>query len=208
MQTRRMSLTCQKLSSVSICCCSLCRQACPQECLQTESCTVHCNLCVAVQHQIAASISKGILFLPSSVQITLMWCMSGCNTTYVQPERDDRLGIAHGVCPSTLQQSLEAAAAAGKQIKAVMVVSPTYFGAISNIKGRSAGHCSVTQDMAALAHVKCKHLGYNHACALRTHTHSHLLGMPCLLAASRLTAPQPRLSFAVLAYIFWPCLTS
>ena len=93
-------------------------------------------------------------FLPSSAHFTLMWCMSGCNTTYVQPERDDQLGIAHGVCPGTLQQSLEAAVAAGKQIKAVMVVSPTYFGAISDIKGQSAGHGSMTQDM--VAHGNCR----------------------------------------------------
>lgn len=66
--------------------------------------------------------------------------MSGCNTIYVQPERDTQLGIAHGVCPDSLQQALEAAVAAGKQVKAVLVVSPTYFGAISDIKGQSAGH--------------------------------------------------------------------
>lgn len=61
--------------------------------------------------------------------------MSGCDTAYVQPKCDTRLGIAHGVCPDTLQQALEAAIAAGKQIKAVLVVSPTYFGAISDIEG-------------------------------------------------------------------------
>ncbi|KAL3145890.1 hypothetical protein ABBQ38_015259 [Trebouxia sp. C0009 RCD-2024] len=60
---------------------------------------------------------------------------AGCDTVYVQPERDAQLGIAHGVCPKSLQQALEAAVAAGKQVKAVLVVSPTYFGAISDIQG-------------------------------------------------------------------------
>ena len=59
---------------------------------------------------------------------------------YVQPAHDTQLGIAHGVCPDSLQQALKAAVAAGKQVKAVLVVSPTYFGAISDIKGQSAGH--------------------------------------------------------------------
>ncbi|KAL3155894.1 hypothetical protein ABBQ32_012894 [Trebouxia sp. C0010 RCD-2024] len=60
---------------------------------------------------------------------------AGCDTVYVQPECDAQLGIAHGVCPEALQQALEAAVAAGKQVKAVLVVSPTYFGAISDVQG-------------------------------------------------------------------------
>lgn len=76
------------------------------------------------------------VLLPRFAQLTLICYVSGCDTIYVQPERDTQLGVTHGVCPDSLQHTLEAATAAGKQVKAVLVVSPTYFGAISDIKGQ------------------------------------------------------------------------
>lgn len=104
-------------------------------CLDTGRYTIpplHVNLCSASSLHSA----RHSAFLPSLAQLTLIGYMSGCDTTYVQPERDTQLGVAHGVCPDSLQHTLEAATAAGKQVKAVLVVSPTYFGAVSDIKGQ------------------------------------------------------------------------
>lgn len=55
---------------------------------------------------------------------------------YVQPECDEELGVAHGVQPTMLRHVLEAIASEGKQVGAVLVVSPTYFGACSNMSGQ------------------------------------------------------------------------
>ena len=45
------------------------------------------------------------------------------------------MGIAHGISPETLQQALKDGRAAGKLMKAVLVVSPTYYGACSDVQG-------------------------------------------------------------------------
>ena len=63
-----------------------------------------------------------------------VYCI-GCGVRYVQPECDIKLGVAHGVLPVKLQQVLQTIASEGKQVGAVMVVSPTYFGACSDITG-------------------------------------------------------------------------
>ena len=55
---------------------------------------------------------------------------------YVQPECDLELGVAHGVQPAKLKCVLEALASQGKPVGAVLVVSPTYFGACSDLTGQ------------------------------------------------------------------------
>ena len=60
---------------------------------------------------------------------------AGCDTWYVQPHCDEQLGVALGVHPSSVQQAVDAAGSAGKCVTAVLVVSPTYFGACSDISG-------------------------------------------------------------------------
>ena len=55
---------------------------------------------------------------------------------YVQPECDLELGVAHGVQPVKLKHELEALASDGKQVGAVLMVSPTYFGACSDLTGQ------------------------------------------------------------------------
>ncbi len=55
--------------------------------------------------------------------------LSGLLPTFVAPEIDPELGIAHCVLPDALDQAL----AAEPDAKAAMLVSPTYFGAVARI---------------------------------------------------------------------------
>lgn len=56
--------------------------------------------------------------------------LSGLRPTFVAPELDSELGIAHCLTPETLRAALEAAPAA----VAAWAVSPTYFGAVADIR--------------------------------------------------------------------------
>ncbi len=56
--------------------------------------------------------------------------LSGLRPTFVAPEIDRDLGIAHCVTPGALEASLEAEPAA----VAAMLVSPTYFGAVARVE--------------------------------------------------------------------------
>jgi arginine decarboxylase len=56
--------------------------------------------------------------------------LSGLRPTFVAPELDSELGIAHCLTPETLRAGLDAAPAA----VAAWVVSPTYFGAVADIR--------------------------------------------------------------------------
>jgi arginine decarboxylase len=56
--------------------------------------------------------------------------LSGLRPTFVAPELDADLGIAHCLEPTALEQALEATPEAG----GVIAVSPTYFGAVANVR--------------------------------------------------------------------------
>lgn len=55
--------------------------------------------------------------------------VAGLEPTFVAPEVDERLGIAHCVTPAALDRALAATPAAA----AAFVVSPTYFGAVADV---------------------------------------------------------------------------
>ncbi len=71
---------------------------------------------VVVQRNVHSSVIDGMV-------------LSGMRPTFVAPELDPDLGIAHGLTP----QSLAAALAATPGAVAAMVVSPTYFGACADV---------------------------------------------------------------------------
>ena len=73
---------------------------------------------VVVQRNVHSSTIDGIM-------------MAGLVPTFVQPEMDPELGIAHCLTPESLERSLaEVPDAVG-----VMIVSPTYFGAVADVAG-------------------------------------------------------------------------
>jgi arginine decarboxylase len=57
--------------------------------------------------------------------------LAGLSPTFVAPEIDTELGIAHCVLPS----ALDAALAATPGAAAAIIVSPTYFGAVADVRG-------------------------------------------------------------------------
>lgn len=73
---------------------------------------------VIVQRNVHSSTIDGIM-------------MAGLVPTFVQPEIDPELGIAHCLTP----ESLEGAISETPDAVGVMVVSPTYFGAVADIRG-------------------------------------------------------------------------
>ena len=73
---------------------------------------------VVVQRNVHSSTIDGLI-------------VSGLRPSFVAPEVDPELGIAHCVTPAALDRALaDAAGAVG-----AMVVSPTYFGAIADVEG-------------------------------------------------------------------------
>jgi arginine decarboxylase len=73
---------------------------------------------VLVQRNSHASVVDGLV-------------LSGGMASFVSPEYDDELGMAHTVTP----QALEAALAAEPGISAVFMVSPTYYGMAADVAG-------------------------------------------------------------------------
>jgi len=72
---------------------------------------------VLIQRNSHASIIDGLV-------------LSGGLPSFVDPEYDSELGMAHGVEPGALEEALERA---GGTIEAVFVVSPTYFGMAADV---------------------------------------------------------------------------
>jgi arginine decarboxylase len=73
---------------------------------------------VVVQRNVHSSIIDGLV-------------LSGMRPTFVSPELDPELGIAHGLTPESLAAGLDETPGA----VAAMVVSPTYFGACADVAG-------------------------------------------------------------------------
>lgn len=64
--------------------------------------------------------------------------ITGCNPLWLRPEEDRAHGVAHCVTPEELTAGFETAKAQGLSVGAVMVVSPTYYGAVARIEGTKA----------------------------------------------------------------------
>jgi len=84
----------------------------------------HAGERVVVQRNVHSSIIDGLI-------------LSGLRPTFVAPEIDPELGIAHCLTPDALAETLDRVPKA----VGVMVVSPTYFGAVADIAGLAeVGH--------------------------------------------------------------------
>jgi lysine decarboxylase len=73
---------------------------------------------VVVQRNVHSSVIDGLV-------------LNGMHPTFVAPELDPELGIAHGLTPESLAAALDQT----PDVVAAMVVSPTYFGACSDVAG-------------------------------------------------------------------------
>jgi len=63
--------------------------------------------------------------------------VAGLTPSFVFPTVDQRHGIAHGVSPAALDEALTAAERDGRAASAVYVISPSYFGSVSDVRGLS-----------------------------------------------------------------------
>ena len=76
---------------------------------------------VLVQRNSHSSFSDGILF-------------TGLIPKFITPSLDDRHGISHGVTPSQIAAALQTAVEDERPVSAVYIVSPSYFGSVSDIR--------------------------------------------------------------------------
>ena len=101
---------------------------------------------VVVQRNVHSSVIDGLV-------------LSGMRPTFVAPQLDPELGIAHGLTPESLAAALDQTPGA----VAAMVVSPTYFGA-----------CADVAALAAVAHGRGVPLVVDEAWGAHLHFHPEL----------------------------------
>src|SRR6201992_2637139 len=101
---------------------------------------------VVVQRNVPSSVIDGLV-------------LNGMRPTFVQPELDPELGIAHGLTPESLAAALDATPAAA----AAMTVSPTYSGA-----------CADVAALVEVAHSRGKPLIADEAWGAHLHFHPDL----------------------------------
>ncbi|QBE49814.1 aminotransferase class I/II-fold pyridoxal phosphate-dependent enzyme [Leucobacter triazinivorans] len=62
---------------------------------------------------------------------------AGLIPDFVFPSVDERHGMAHGVSPAALDEALTRAEREGRPAAAVYIISPSYFGSVSDVRGLS-----------------------------------------------------------------------
>ena len=77
---------------------------------------------ILAQRSAHSSFSDGVL-------------LAGITPSYVMPNVDVEHGMAHGVSPEALDAALTAAEKRGAPAHAVYVISPSYFGSVSDVRG-------------------------------------------------------------------------
>lgn len=87
----------------------------------------------AIQAMIMSVVSDGDkIIIPRNVHksVTGGIILSGAIPVYMQPELDKTVGIAHGVTPETVEETLKK----HPDAKAVLIINPTYYGVATDIK--------------------------------------------------------------------------
>ena len=87
----------------------------------------------AIQAMIMSVVNSGDkILVPRNVHksVTAGIILSGAKPVYMQPELDKNIGIAHGVTPETVKETLEL----NPDAKAVLIINPTYYGVATDIR--------------------------------------------------------------------------
>lgn len=87
----------------------------------------------AIQAMILSVVNDGDkILIPRNVHksVTGGIILSGAIPVYMQPELDKEVGIAHGVSPETVENTLKE----NPDAKAVLIINPTYYGVATDIK--------------------------------------------------------------------------
>lgn len=89
-----------------------------------------------IQAAIIATCASGDhLILPRNCHMSAVsgMVLSGALPKYIMPAYDSVWGIAHGVIPSTVDAAISEVSKQGGRVAAVLLVSPTYYGACSDV---------------------------------------------------------------------------
>lgn len=100
---------------------------------------------VAIHAAVMATVRPGqALLLARNCHLSAFAAcvLSDAVPVWLQPEQDALHGIAHCVTPQQLQRGFEEAQARGLKVGAVLVVSPTYYGAVARIPGEEGAALS------------------------------------------------------------------
>lgn len=87
----------------------------------------------AIQAMIMSVVNAGDkIIIPRNVHksVTAGIILSGAVPVYMQPAIDKNVGIAHGVTPETVEETLRQ----NPDAKAVLIINPTYYGVATDIK--------------------------------------------------------------------------
>lgn len=87
----------------------------------------------AIQAMIMSVVSQGDkIIIPRNVHksVTAGIILSGAVPVYMQPEIDKTIGVALGVTPETVEQTLKE----NPDAKAVLIINPTYYGVATDIR--------------------------------------------------------------------------
>ncbi|KAF5060716.1 aminotransferase class I/II-fold pyridoxal phosphate-dependent enzyme [Proteiniclasticum sp. QWL-01] len=87
----------------------------------------------AIQAMIMSVVGAGdTIIVPRNVHksVTAGIILSGAVPVYMQPELDKNLGIANGVLPETVEETLKE----NPHAKAVLIINPTYYGVSTDLK--------------------------------------------------------------------------
>lgn len=87
----------------------------------------------AIQAMIMSVVGAGdTIIVPRNVHksVTAGIILSGAVPVYMQPELDKNLGIANGVLPETVEETLRE----NPHAKAVLIINPTYYGVATDLK--------------------------------------------------------------------------
>lgn len=88
----------------------------------------------AIMAMIMAAVKPGEkLLIPRNVHKSVLTAvvLSGADPIFMAPEIDRERGVAHGVSLATVRKHLET----HEDVRAVLVVNPTYFGVCADLKG-------------------------------------------------------------------------
>lgn len=93
---------------------------------------------VAVHAAVMAAVKPGqALLLARNCHLSAFSAcvLSDAVPVWLQPEQDRLHDIAHCITPQQLQRGFDVAKARGLDVGAVLVVSPTYYGAVARVSG-------------------------------------------------------------------------
>ncbi|MDP4089035.1 MAG: aminotransferase class I/II-fold pyridoxal phosphate-dependent enzyme [Bacillota bacterium] len=87
----------------------------------------------AIQAMILSVVGDGEkIIIPRNVHksVTSGIILSGASPVFMNPEFDKRVGIAHGVTPETVEETLRL----NPDARAVLIINPTYYGVSTDVK--------------------------------------------------------------------------